>query len=79
MSNRTKLPGCGLLAVLSLACANAAGAPPVPRAAPIDGNDYYQRKYWHPRAYWEWQDRQWGVDPSGTVVVQPVQRVEDGT
>ena len=45
----------------------------------IDGNDYYQRKYWHPRAYWEWQDRQWGVDPSGTVVVQPVQRVEDGT
>lgn len=45
----------------------------------IDGNDYYQRKYWHPRAYWEWQDRQWGVDPSGTVVVQSVQRVEDGT
>ena len=48
----------------------------------IAGEDYYQDRYWKPRAYWAWQDRTWGRPPSGKATVGELEtdrRGEAGT
>ena len=42
----------------------------------ISGTEYYQSRYWKPDEYWAWQDRQWGKDRTGTVSVEPLERVD---
>lgn len=40
-------------------------------ATTIDAADYYQDRYWKPKAYWAWQDEIWGKPRTGTVDVGP--------
>lgn len=39
----------------------------------VDGETYYARHYWQPKAYFEWQDQIWRDPPTGTVEVGELQ------
>lgn len=41
----------------------------------VTGEDYYERKYWVPKEYWEWQDEVWGVPRKGRVDVGELENV----
>ncbi|MBP6596681.1 MAG: sel1 repeat family protein [Arenimonas sp.] len=38
----------------------------------VSGDDYYDRKFWEPERYFQWQDQDW-VQPQGTVDVGDVE------
>lgn len=40
----------------------------------VDGEFYYQDKFWKPEQYWEWQDTAWKNPPTGTVNIGPLQQ-----
>jgi hypothetical protein len=39
------------------------------------GEEYYQKKYWVPKEYWEWQDEVWSAPRKGKVDVGDVEPV----
>lgn len=39
----------------------------------IDGEFYYQDKFWKPSEYWQWQDTAWKNPPEGKVNIGPIQ------
>jgi hypothetical protein len=41
----------------------------------LSGEDYYQKKYWAPKEYWEWQDEVWSAPREGKVEVGDVEPV----
>ena len=43
----------------------------------IDGERFYDDKYWEPDLYWAWQDSIWKDPPTGTVTVEPLEVVDD--
>ena len=50
----------------------------LPDGIQITGDDYYQDRYWKPRAYWAWQDRTWGKPPTGKATVGELE-VDNGS
>lgn len=42
----------------------------------IAGEDYYQDRYWQPRAYWAWQDRTWGLSRTGDATVGDLEALD---
>ena len=43
----------------------------------IDGERFYDDKYWEPDLYWAWQDSIWQDPPTGTVSVEPLEVVRE--
>ena len=43
----------------------------------IDGEHFYDDKYWEPDLYWAWQDSIWQDPPTGTVSVEPLEVVRE--
>lgn len=51
--------------------------PSVGGAQTIDGDDFYDARYWDPDKYWAWQDRVWMKPRIGRVSVGELQQVEE--
>lgn len=43
----------------------------------VDGEFYYQDKFWKPAEYWQWQDTAWKNPPTGKVDIGPLQTTPD--
>lgn len=41
----------------------------------LSGDDYYKKKYWIPKEYWEWQDQVWSAPRKGVVDVGEVEAI----
>ena len=48
----------------------------LPDGVTVTGDDYYQDRYWKPRAYWAWQDRTWGRPPTGDATVGDLEALD---
>ena len=44
----------------------------------VDGEFYYQDKFWKPAEYWQWQDTAWKNPPTGKVDIGPLQAQPTG-
>ena len=43
----------------------------------VDGAHYYDKRYWQPERYWEWQDSIWKAPNTGSVAVRPLEVVPE--
>jgi hypothetical protein len=43
----------------------------------IDGNTYYDERFWEPEQYWAWQDQVWGEPRKGKVTILPMEVAEE--